>query len=531
MAKTSISVMQIYSFVLICGCVLDSVLSQSGEEWNKRGRDDLERALDLEMLNTNVAKNVIVFLGDGMGIPTITAARIRKGQLQGNTGEETVLTFEGLPRSSLIKTYNTDYQVADSAGTATAILTGVKTKRGMLGIDDSAERGDCESSKGAEVDSVFTIATRTGKSAGIISTVSITNASPSAVYSHTPERDWQAIGNGDCEDIASQLIASSEDYQVVLTGGRSPFTDNTTPDPENPQSVGERIDGRNLIEEWKDKVPNDMVGSYVWNKTEFDSVDPMTTDYLLGLFAPSSMQYDSDRDNDIAGEPSIAEMVDKAINILRKNDNGFFLFVEGGRIDHAHHDDNAYDALGDTIALDDAVAKALDLVDTKDTLIIVTADHSHVNTISGYPLRGNPILGVTGEIADDGLPYTTIGYANGPSGEWVLQSIRDNGNRPNLTEVDTEAKGFQQQALVHVDSERHGGEDISLHADGPYSHLFQGVYEQSYIAHVIKYAACLAEYKDRHGCDQTISAASRRSPFSSPGGFIGVIILTSLLMT
>src|SRR5690606_13375103 len=133
----------------------------------------------------------------------------------------------------------------------------------------------------------------------------------------------------------------------------------------------------------------------------------------------SHMRYNADRELDAAGEPTLAEMTEKAIKVLQKNPNGFYLMVEAGRIDHAHHAGNAYRALDDTIALSEAVAMAKALTNDEDTLIIVTADHSHVFTIGGYPDRGNPILGksaVNGVPQRDalGLPYTTLSYANGP---------------------------------------------------------------------------------------------------------------------
>ncbi len=160
--------------------------------------------------------------------------------------------------------------------------------------------------------------------------------------------------------------------------------------------------------------------------------------------------------------------------------------VEAGRIDHAHHAGNAYRALEDTIALDAAVKAAFDKVDPEETLIIVTADHGHVFTMAGYPERNNPILGLTGEAADDGKPYTTLGYMNGPGAVA--------GERPDLSEVDTQAPDFLQQALVPLEeSETHSGDDVGIYAQGPWAHLFDGVVEQNLIYHVIAHATGLPE--------------------------------------
>ena len=203
------------------------------------------------------------------------------------------------------------------------------------------------------------------------------------------------------------------------------------------------------------------------------------------------MQYELDRAKDGKGEPSIAEMTKAAITRLSRNANGYVLMVEGGRVDHGLHAGDAQRALGDAAALDEAIAAAVAATDPKETLIIVTADHSHTLIIQGYPDRGNPILGLVKEggkltKARDGKPYTTLCFANGPGsvckpqadGKWLC-------DRPDLTNVDTTALGFLQQALVPLGSETHGGEDVAIFAGGPGANLFSGAVEQNEIFHVM----------------------------------------------
>src|SRR5690606_25285099 len=157
------------------------------------------------------------------------------------------------------------------------------------------------------------------------------------------------------------------------------------------------------------------------------------------LFNASHMRFHADQESSDADEPSLSLMTEKAIELLQKNSKGFFLMVEGGRIDHAHHGNNAYNALWDTVALADAVTTASRMTNAEDTLIIVTADHSHVMTMAGYPARGNPILGkVAGRDSKtvpalDGQPYTTLSYANGPSVLNTAPTADTSGNR-SLTE-------------------------------------------------------------------------------------------------
>ena len=218
------------------------------------------------------------------------------------------------------------------------------------------------------------------------------------------------------------------------------------------------------------------------------------------------MQYEADRKNDVAGEPSLRDMTETAIKVLDNNTNGFFLMVEAGRIDHAHHAGNAYNALTDAVELSEAVAKAVELTNSDDTLIIVTADHSHVFTIAGYPKRGNPILGkvvnigsTSPALAADGMPYTTLGYTNGLGfRDLGDETDADEGynyaidaGRQDLLLVDTQSPGFHQEALIPIDSETHAGEDVGIYAKGPGAALVSGTNEQNVIFHVMDYAADL----------------------------------------
>lgn len=466
------------------------------------------------------AKNVILFVGDGMGISTLTAARILNGQNNGKPGEEGYLSFETFPSSALIKTYNVDAQTPDSAGTMTAMMSGLKTDAGVIGVSEEVVRGDCESTKGREVVTALELAEIKGLSTGIISTARITHATPAATYAKSADRNWEDVSDmpesaitANCEDIASQLInfesnletrydVKVDGIEVIMGGGRRHFLpkDAQYNSSDAVSSIeGDRTDGRDLTSEWLSQY-EDNGGQYVMDQSGFDALNTETTSHVLGLFNESHMQYEADRSNDIAGEPSLTEMTEKAIAILDNNDKGFFLMVESGRVDHGHHAGNAYNALTDAIELSEAVAKAAEMTSSEETLILVTADHGHVFTIAGYPKRGNPILGkVVGvgssdpTLADDGMPYTTVGYANG-RGMMDLGTETDadagygeavNAGRQDISMTDTTLSGYHQESTVPMESETHSGEDISLHASGPGAHLVQGVMEQSAVFHVI----------------------------------------------
>ncbi len=481
------------------------------ESFFARGRAVVERNARIKP-NRRKARNVILFVGDGMGVTTITAARIFDGQQKGMKGEENELSFEKFPYLAHSKTWQVNQQVPDSAPTMTAIVTGSKTNDGMLSIAPNVIGNDFTASAKPEnrLRTILEQAEERGMWTGVVSTARITHATPGACYSHTPARDTESdvdlakispeAAAAGYPDIARQLLEfkvrpatmngkASQGLEVAMGGGRSKFLLATADDPEYRERKGDRKD-RDLAAEWAARG-----GAYVFDKAGFDTVDPTKTGPVLGLFEPSHMMFEMERRQREAAEPgklrepSLTEMTEKAIRILQRSPKGYFLMVEAGRIDHGHHAGIAYLALSDAAELSRAVERAAKLAGD-DTLIVVTADHSHVFTMSGYPARGNPILGLvvtnnekTGlpetepAKAADGKPYTTLGYANGPGAV--------PGERPDLTDVDTQAPTFKQQALVPMGSETHGGEDVVIFARGPHAHLFQGTMEENAIYFVM----------------------------------------------
>lgn len=418
------------------------------------------------------AKNVILFVGDGMGVSTVTAARIFDGQSQGKSGEEHALAFESFNNVALIKTYNTNAQVPDSAGTATAIMSGYKTNIGSVNVPadlvNSKSPDSCKPK--ALPPTLAKIASGAGKSVGIISTARITHATPAAVYGHAANRGWEAdkdieglIKLAGCKSLAAQLVNHDTPVNLALGGGEKEFSDKQTA-------------------AWA-KQGDDHI--YINTGADFSALDPTATQDVLGLFNKSHMSFEADRDG--TGEPSLADMTSFAIDNLSARDTGYVLMVEAGRVDHAHHGTNAYRAMRDMQALNEAVKTAMSKTGD-DTLIMVTADHSHVFTMAGYPTRGNPILGLvrmtnreTGEMEhtldEDGKPYTTLGYHNGPN-------VRE-ADSPALTDNMVQAKDYRQQTAVRTGSETHAGEDVPLYATGPGANGVRGVMEQNKIHDVM----------------------------------------------
>ncbi len=448
--------------------------------------------------STERARNVIVFIGDGMGISTVTATRIYAGQRAGRDGESNQLTMDTFPHTAFSRTYSHDLQISESASTATAIVAGVKTRGGGVGLASAARRNACGDVANNTARTIFEIAEEAGLATGVVSTARITHATPASVYAHTPNRDWEndvAVahdGGAPCADIARQLVEwpAGDGLEIALGGGRANFLPNTVADPETPAIKGLRADGRNLTAEWAAR-PDSV---FVWNTSQLAELPADSTARVLGLFSPSHMAYENDRARDAGGEPSLAQLTAAAIRRVSLDADGYVLMVEGGRIDHAHHEGRAGEALSEAVAMDEAIRTALEMTDRKDTLIIVTADHSHTLTISGYARRGTPILGLStnsdGEglaLGTDGRPYTTLGYANGPGA--VAAGVQAGAQqRPDLSGVDTAAQGFLQQSLVPLRSETHGGEDVPLYAWGPGDENFSGTLEQNVIFHLMSRA-------------------------------------------
>lgn len=368
------------------------------------------------------AKNVIVFVGDGMGPSTVTAARWYK--TQNNMGP---LYVDSLPYTAVVTTESANSIVTDSAPAATALFSGHETNNGMINwYDNKTYRTILDDARDA------------GLSTGLVTTTRITHATPAGCYARIADRDDELT-------IARQLYDANVD--VIMGGGRQFFLNNTTADPESGKP-GKRTDA-NLVEAFKAKGYK-----YVWNESAFQSLG--NKGKVLALFEPSHMQYEADRAADAGGEPSLAGMTEKAIRILSQDRDGYFLMVEGGRIDHASHEGKAYKTVTDTIAFDDAVAKAAGMVDLKDTLIIVVADHSHTLTIGGYPSPDTPILGTTQTASASPLTYPVISFGTGNrayvASEWT-----------NVTPD----KELVYPAASLIGEETHGGETVNAYAIGP----------------------------------------------------------------
>ncbi len=429
------------------------------------------------------AKNIIFFLGDGMGPTTITAARIFKA------GEDGLLNFERLDRTARIKTYSADAQVTDSAPSMGAYMTGVKINNDVISMKDAkpvapakdangnASIDRCGADNGSSPMTILELAKANGKSVGAVTTTELTHATPASTFAHVCDRDMGYT-------IAQQVVPGGAGYNprlmdgvdVLMGGGKSHFTPFDA--KRNPKGRG---DGRDLIAELGAR------GYFVAN-TRADMQSARAGRKFVGIYADSHLDYASKRRPE---QPTLAEMTAKAIELLSTNQKGFFLMVEGGKIDHALHDTNARNALVETVAFDEAIQTAVDRMRALDpglenTLIVVTADHDHTMVLNGYPKRGNPVLDIVRGYANgeptrdaDGKTFTTLVFGNGP-------------NRPDVrADVDSAtalSEGYHQETGVRWSSESHGGGDVKLYATGAGSAPFKGTIENTRVFDLMKAA-------------------------------------------
>ncbi|XP_062136039.1 membrane-bound alkaline phosphatase-like [Drosophila sulfurigaster albostrigata] len=459
--------------------------------WYNLAYEELAKRLELPQPNANKAKNIIFFLGDGMSLSTVAAARILKGQRQGNTGEESSLSFERFSHSGLSRTYCSNAQVPDSACTATAYLCGVKTNIVEIGVSAAVDYNNCTASQDPvnRLTSIAEWAQNAGKSTGIVTTTTLTHASPSGAYAKTANRMWECdtdvasygVDPTQCIDMATQLITQGpgKNFEVMFGGGFGKFVPSTIQDLHG--NPGERSDGVNLLSKWQAQHPG---GVLVSNRKQLLSVDTTSVSSIIGLFQSQLMKFHLEADETY--QPTLSELTEVTIKKLSQNKNGYFAFIEGGLIDYGNHYNKAGYALDEALEFEKAIQLAREMTDIEDTLIVVTSDHGHTLTIAGYPGRGTPILGLNHHDTDvNGVKYSVLNYAVGPN-----NYLDSEGKRIDLSDQ-IGGNDFVFPSYITQTQGTHSGDDVGIFASGPQSHLFTGVMQQSTIPHLMAYAACI----------------------------------------
>ncbi|WP_263788082.1 alkaline phosphatase [Salinibacter grassmerensis] len=419
------------------------------------------------------APNVILMIPDGFGPASVTMAR---DYLRWRRGQEE-LPYDSLQVGS-IRTYASDSYITDSAAGGTALATGTKTYNGAVAVDTSQQA----------VATLLEGAERRGMSTGLVVTSRLTHATPAVFSAHVPDRDQE-------NRIARQQLR--KDIEVMLGGGRRHFL---------PQSAEEsdREDGLDLLQVAQDRGYEVVQTASELNQAEENQAEEES---LLGLFSPGHMAYEIDRGH--TRQPSLAAMTETAIDRLSSSQDGYFLMVEGSRIDHAGHGNDAASHLRDIQAFNQATRSALEAAREDDnTLVVIVSDHETGGLTLGRNRNGEGIYswspeklaGVeasSGAIADSVRSIRSAGASSSVKRKRIkgtltrLTGIQDVPTEivSNLMEVEGPyAVGnavsplVNRHALVGWTSHAHTAVDVNLYAYGPGANAFVGHHDNTAIA-------------------------------------------------
>jgi len=398
--------------------------------------------LSLLVVGLLAVKNVIFLIGDGMGLAHVTLTSYFVGK---------PLEMMKMSYSGLAYTYSANSFVTDSAAAGTALATGYKTFNGMI----------CMTPDGKPVMTLFEAAKKVGKATGVVTTTRVTHATPAAFYAHVKDRDEE-------KEIARQLVVGTT-IDVAFGGGMKHFSEE-------------------LLE--KAKANGFTV---VTTREELLNLDPSAVKRALGIFARSHLSYYVDGED----RPSLAEMTGKAIEILSKNEEGFFLMVEGGRIDHAAHGNDVVAMIYDTIEFDEAVKVALEFAKKDgDTLVVVTADHETGGlglsngeyAIDVEKLRSYSKISIEKlmkEITPDNFKEVIKKYYGIDLSDEEVEALKKAFEKGGYAPSNTIGEIISAHALIGWTTHTHTGIMVPVFAEGPGAEKFTGIMENVEIPKMI----------------------------------------------
>jgi len=448
--------------------------------------------------SSSPVQNVIVFIGNGLGPATTTAARLMRYKEEGD------LAMDGMPAVARIRTWAADAETSGSSAATSTLLTGVKTRNDVVAMDGDARSSGyapsrdpirnvaaadnrCPASNnGQPATTLLELAIAHQRATGIVTTGRLTSGPAAASYAHVCHRDAEY-------EIARQAVPNGAGYNAqlghgvdVMMGGASAYW--------RPYDAARRTHGR---PDMRELIGEMQAQGYTFasDLATMNAAPFAPGSRLLGLFdfndADGTMQgpMSFDLDRDPKREPSLAEMTAKAMDVLAGNPNGYVLIVEAGRIVEALHAGNARRALVDTIAFDDAVHVALDKADLSHTLIVVTGDHDTTLTLIGGGRRGSDVLGlhldpVTGkpDVDATGSTYTSLVFGTGPHRPDQRRTL----DTPTVVQKD-----YVQESAIRLATGSNGGGDVLLRAAGAGSSTFHGTLDNTRVFALIRRAANL----------------------------------------
>uniref|UniRef100_A0A0N4ZQ06 alkaline phosphatase n=1 Tax=Parastrongyloides trichosuri TaxID=131310 RepID=A0A0N4ZQ06_PARTI len=543
--------LELYIFTLFRVSICQLKEEYNEKYWNDMSKNIINKKIEnfndngMNIDKSNKPKNIILFIGDGMGITMTTISRIFKNQQESKEKnitifDQTQLFYETFPVTGLQRTHTLDLHVGLSCANAVALMSGQKVNGLTLGIKPTVNQSRCDIREDDKLKNLISIkALENGLSVGIVTTARLTHATPGGSYASITDRNYECdadINEEDrskCKDIASQLLDyPANKFKVMFGGGRTNYIPKSTSDPIDVKIPGRRLDGRHLIEEWK--FNNKQYKNVLYTSDELRKLNVSNLkkeSQVLGLFAPSHFEtYQERSENAKKYQPTLDEMVEKAIEILSKdNDKGYFLMVESGMIDIAEHYNKGYEAMVETVEFSKAIEKGVKMTeeiyknqntDNKvykskknqktDTLVLVTADHAQSVTFNGYPLRTSPVMSMLTEPSNterlwDDKPLSSVTFTSGPGfvNNWYKPDNLSEGYiRKNLTTEQLQDYKFLTPSSYLSEYNTHDGSDVPVYATGPMSLMFTGEYDNTQIGYMIKYLLCINVKNEMNICDK-----------------------------
>lgn len=461
------------------------------------GLEDANKIYPGQVLQTtskDQPKYVFMFIGDGLGA---SQRQISEYFLQNTTGDDSKkLLMNTFETSGINTTHSADTLITDSAAAGTALSAGVKTNNGVIAMDEN----------GNDVKTLVEYAEEAGLATGLVSSTRLTHATPASFAAHNMNRNNE-------NEIAADFLNSGVDF---FAGGGlrhfipSNYSQDTT-DYTGATIKSKRKDNRNLVEEFSSLGYEIFIGNA--GADAFKTAKFTEEGQVFAAFTYTHMPYEIDRMNDFTKLPSLSEMTDKAIDLLEEDEDGFFLMVEGGRIDHAAHANDAAAAIHDVLAFDNAIQEAYEFYNEypDETLILVVGDHETGGLGLGMDTQGyfvdlEPLANSKASIADkvlygeaayNGDREAFLSYAEEALGLTALTDAEKEKIEAGMDKSDAgETYGYYGydpagMALTHVISERanifwtttiHTGTAIPMSATGHKAEAFGGYKDNTEIS-------------------------------------------------
>lgn len=442
-------------------------------------------------------KYVFMLIGDGLGFSQRQMAEYYK---QSITGSDNKLAMNSLEYSGINTTHSASSLITDSAAAGTALSSGTKTANGVIAQDMD----------GNDVKTLVEAVEEKGIKTGLVSTTRLTHATPAVFAAHNPSRNNE-------NEIAVDFLDSDVDF--FAGGGARHFLPMSTPkdvtDYTGATMKSKRKDETDVVKAFENKGYSTYIG-----KEGTDALmdeDFSDDEKVFAALTYTHLPYEVDRVNHYPELPSIGELTHKAIEFLSKDDEGFFLMVEGGRIDHAAHNNDPVGTIHDTLAFDEVVKAAYEFYfdHPEETLVLVLGDHETGGLGLGMDAKGYfvdmaPLSKVTMSVEQ--IMYTDLAYDKGENKEAFIKLVKDNFGLEDMTKEEEQAirqgmtlvdqgktVGYYEVnaaalAVAHILSERanifwtttiHTGTAIPLSAVGVSAKKFSGYKDNTEIAETI----------------------------------------------